>query len=461
MASKISGFKYPDHGMKIFAEDFRQEQSAISDEIVERFKKVFGNGVIWGGAVTISATALKVDVAEFFGFDPDGKMVYFPTQTGEVTLAEGTNTIVARHKFVDVEYNRPFSSGQVSQFQEHSFEIIARTSGAIAGDIPLRTVTMASGVRTLGADLRTYADLQAKINRIDELGATPAGSFADIATRLQFLDNYLKVGKIEWFDQHFAPDASNPWLALTNADATLSEANWPDLVPYYRAKILKYMPGTSAEKSAFDVTHYTRASNVVTITLANTAAELAILAALAEENLVHGSFSSWIPLTLPLSLGAGDDVPAGDYAITALDAVARTISFAHTGANIGSTGVSRTVQFYPHRIPGSTTTCRHYQISGRTLVSTNDTDGEVISGLRRRDRMQGFNVVPKPFFQNFYGIGGSSNISSPAGGSGFGTEAAAFEVVNDGVNGPPRSGKTTDPRALGAVPFIWARRYAV
>lgn len=459
MASKISGLKYPDHGMKIFAEDFRGEQSAISDEIIERFKKVFGTGVIWGGAVTISGTALKVDVAEFFGFDPDGKMVYFPTQTAQVTLAEGTNTIVARHKFTDVEYERPFSGGQVSEFHENSFEIIARTSGAIAGDIPLRTVTMASGVRTLGSDLRTYATLQAKINLLDKWGSNPEGAFDDLATRLTYLDNYLRVGKIEWFDQYFAPSASAPWFPLTNADATLDVANWPDLVPYYRAKILKYRPGiVGSEKSAFDVTHYTRASNVVTITLANTTAELAILAALAEENLVHGSFSGWIPLTLPLSLGTGDDVTAGDYEITAIDAGNRTISFAHTGSNIGSTGVSRTVEFYPHRIPGSTDTARHYQIKGRTLVSTNDDAGEVISVLRRRDRYQGHWMEAPSGTVFITSPGGSVN----QGGSSiaWGASSVTGGSVTDGVNDTPRVGKTTDPRSLGAVPYIWARRYA-
>lgn len=452
--SAISGFIYPGHGKDIFQEDFVGEQDAVSNEIIERWKKVFGTGVIWGGAVTISATALKVDVAEFFGFDTDGKMVYFPVQTGQVTLAEGTNTIVARHKFIETEYNQPFSDGQVSVHKTNSFEIIARTSGAIAGDIPLRTVTMASGVRTLGTDLRTYADLQAKINRIDELGTTPAGDFADIAARLQFLDNYLKVGKIEWFDQHFAPDASNPWFALTNADAVLDVANWPDLIPYWRAKILKYMPGTGSAKSAFDVTHYTRASNVVTITLANTTAELAILAALAEENLVHGSFSGWLTLTLLVALGSGD-VPAGDYAITAIDAGARTLSFSHSGSNVGSTGVSRTVEFYPHRIVGSTSTVRHFQMKGRTLVSTNDDDGEIISGLRRRDRFQGHIHQ----FSSDNALGNDSNAGRAASFPSTNAYTTSGPVA-DGSNGTPRTGKTTDPRALGAVPYIWSRRYA-
>ncbi len=467
MASKISGFKYPDHGLKIFAEDFRGEQEAISDEIIERFKKVLGTGVIWGGAVSISATAGKVDVAEFFGFDPDGKMVYFPTQTGQVTLAEGTNTIVARHKFTDVEYERPFSGGQVSEFQENSFEIIARTSGAIAGDIPLRTVTMASGVRTLGSDLRTYASLQAKINRIDELGTNPAGAFPDIATRLLYLQNLRQVGEIFPMDRYIPPSASFPALPLSWSDRSLSEANWPDLIPIARSVKMVYMAGEGAEKSAFDITHYARASNVVTITLANTTAELALLAVIAEANLVHGSFSSWWALNLPVALGSGD-VPAGDYAITGIDAGNRLITFSHSGSNVSTTGVSRTVEIYPHRIPGSTSTVRHYQAAGRTLVSINDANGEVFASAMRRDRFQKFAMKTE---RGSLGTGvtdpwanADANVVNYAGGTYTASpyindlSVRARGFLADGA-GTPRTGSTTDPRSLGVVYYKFAGRY--
>lgn len=458
--SAISGFVYPGHGKNIFQEDFIGEQDAVSNEIIERWKKVFGTGVIWGGAVTISATALKVDVAEFFGFDEDGKNVYFPAQTGQVTLAEGTNTIVARHKFVETEYNQPFSDGQVSIHRTNSFEIIARTSGAIAGDIPLRTVTMASGARTLGSDLRTFASLQAKINRIDELGTTPAGTFADIRTRLDYCENLRTVGEIFWRKTYKAPSADFPALPLTWSDRTLSATNWPDLIDELRAEKWVYMPGEGAEKSAFDITHYARTSNVVTITLANTTAELAILAALAEDNLVHGSFSSWIAINLPVSLGSGD-VPAGDYAISAINAGSRTISFAHTGSNVSITGVSRTMEIYPNRIPGSTTTARHYCINGRSLVSANDTDGEVIAGARRRDRFQD-HAHETSAYKGDGGDFGNGSATSNAGnysGSSAGFRTKTGPSISDGTNGNTRTGKTTDPRALGAVLYMWARTY--
>lgn len=294
-----------------------------------------------------------------------------------------------------------------------------------------------------------------------KLAGSPEGSYATIAARLAVLEKYNQVGKIDAFDFYQPISADRPWLPLSNPDAVLSVDNYLDLVPYYRTtKKVIYMPGTGSAKSQFDITHYTRASNVVTITLANTTAELALIAAIAEENLVHGSFSSWLPFTLPAAIGSGSDVPAGDYAITALNAGARQISFNHTGSNIGSTSVTAVGEIWPHRIPGSTTTARHYQIKGRTLVSINDEDGDVIIGLRRRDRLQGH------YHRNDIGT------IAAAGGPSMGAASMAFcnnitdtsliairEATTDGSNGSPRSGKTTDPRALGVVFAVWVGRY--
>lgn len=277
------------------------------------------------------------------------------------------------------------------------------------------------------------------------------------AINLMAISYAIRVGKLEWFADHFDPSENAPWLILSNPDAVLDAAHWPDLVPYYRDKKLRYMPGTGSAKTAFDITTYSRSSNTVTITLANTAPEKALLAALAEDNLVHGSFSGWISINLPSALNSGD-VPAGDYAITALDAGARTISFAHTGSNVGATAVTATISVYPHRIPGSTTTARHYQIAGRTLVSINDAAGEVLTGLRRRDRFQG-HVMSAPPGNSF--VTSSSGLAINPGGYtyiwSYNNKTGA--PVTDGINGTPRVGATTDPRSLGAVLAIYGGRY--
>lgn len=277
------------------------------------------------------------------------------------------------------------------------------------------------------------------------------------AINLAAISYAIWVGKLEWFADYFTPSENMPWLPLSNPDAVLDAANWPDLVPYYRDKKLRYMPGTGSAKTAFDITTYSRSSNTVTITLANAAPEKAIIAALAEENLVHGSFASWHAINLATGLNSGD-VPAGDYAITALDAGNRTISFAHAGSNIGATAVTATISVYPHRIPGSATTARHYQIAGRTLVSINDSAGEVIAGVRKRDRFQG-HVMSAPSTGNF--VTQNSGLAINPGGYTYiwSYSNKTGGPVTDGINGTPRFGATTDPRSLGAVLAIYGGRY--
>ncbi len=456
--SKISGFIYPDHGLKIFAEDFRGEQSAISDEIINRWKEVFGTGVVRGGAVTVSGTALKVDVAELLAFNSDGQLVYFPTQTAQLTLAEGTNYVVARHKFTEIEENQPLSNGQVSTRRENSFELIARTSAPITGDIPLRIVTMASGARTLSTDLRTYAALQAQINRIDELGSAPAGSFADLTVRLTAIEQFMVVGEIKPLDYFQAVSAVNPWFPLTNPDAVLEAVNYPDYVPHLRAKKARYKPGTPDQKDAFDVVSWSRNSNVATLILDNLTPELKMIAALAEANLFFGSYSGWFCINIPVAIGT---IAAGDYPVIGLDPLTRAVDIPNVGSNAGSSSVTRTIEIYPHRIQGEAAKARHYQIKGQALVAINDADGEVIEGLPRRDRLEGhWHDNGGSTLSRVGTTGGLSGISDTgSSGSSYPNAIWAKDAISDGVNGTPRTGKTTDPRALGVCFAAYVKRF--
>lgn len=173
-------------------------------------------------------------------------------------------------------------------------------------------------------------------------------------------------------------------LDTINIFEDIAVANWPDLVPDLRAELLKYNEGITGEKSAFDVTDWDITSNVATLTFANTTAELAILAALVEDNLVHGSYTNWRSITLGSAIG---DISSGEYAITNIDASLREITFAFSSGNNSGSGAF-TTEFYTNRVPGSTTTARLYEATGETLVGANYADGEYIGGLRKRDAMQ-------------------------------------------------------------------------
>lgn len=291
------------------------------------------------------------------------------------------------------------------------------------------------------------------------------GSIPDLEQLALLLKSYMKVGKIEWFDHYFEPSSMNPWFDLSQADTTISNSNWPELVTHWRInKYLTYLPGTISEQSDFVIDSYSITSNVVSVVLSNLTPEIKILAALAEDQAVHASYVNWIPITINIGFGS---IPAGDYGITNINTGTRTITFSYAAADISSTPVvGVTCKFYPHRVSGSSTTARHLSIAGRTLVAQADSDTEVFYGLRRRDRGQGHRHLDLGHTHSVTKsneLGGNQHPYNPGEYSNPGSTALGYANIGDpstdGSNGTPRTGKTTDPRALGAIPYVWAYTY--
>jgi len=264
------------------------------------------------------------------------------------------------------------------------------------------------------------------------------------------------------------PEAFFPGLCLDKGDQVISSANWPDLVPELRTIRLTYREGTGSADYQFDVTNWAIVSNVATLTFANNDAENKILAALAEDNLVHGGYNSWRSITLPSAIG---DITAGEYAITNLDPAARTVSFAFTAGDNSGSG-SWTAEFYAHRIPGSSTTARVYERPAGVLVAANDADGECIAGLRRRDRGQGHGhifdgsnttvdeTITGGDIKVSTGGGGTNRVVNISDGNTSLTGTMSIdEPDTDGTNGEPRTGKTTDPRAQVGHLYMWGKTY--
>ena len=263
-----------------------------------------------------------------------------------------------------------------------------------------------------------------------------------------------QLGELFYLDQGGDPsawDRDNPedyfaGVPLDEGDLDLNVANWPDLVPHLLARALTYNEGISGERSAFDVTDWVVAANVGTLTFANWPEELKALAALAEDNLVHGSFSSWRSVTLAGVIG---NIPAGTYALDAIDAVARTVTFDVTASN-GSGSVTETVQFLIHAIEGSAL-ARVFEYPAGVLVAANDADGEAFAGLRRRDRGQGHR-------HDAFG-GSSSGLSLADTVTGGTNNYDVSDPIDDGINGTPRTGLTTDPRSYVGKLYLWGRRF--
>jgi hypothetical protein len=281
---------------------------------------------------------------------------------------------------------------------------------------------------------------------------------------LKYAIQYSKqVGEIFFLDQQKDPvefSQSSPTdffpavcLSAINSYSDISDSNYPDLVPHLRGRKLTYLAGLSGEKSQFDVESYDVTSNVATLTFADQPTENDVLAALAEDSLVNGGFSNWRSIELPSAIGG---ITADVYAITDVDEINRTVKFS-VGIADESGSVTAVAEFPEHKVAGSTTTARLFEVKGRSLVAANDSDGEVISGLRRRDRMQGH-------WHDFYNntsirqsgtsdATDSEDADTPAG------DGYVREPVSDGTNGTPRTGSTTEPRALGVHVYMWAGRY--
>jgi hypothetical protein len=310
----------------------------------------------------------------------------------------------------------------------------------------------------------------------------------------EFYQDRKEVGELFYLDTVKTPTEYTyatrrsffPALCLDTIDdnTDISSTNWPDmgskdgLVTHLRAKKFTYLDGISgSEEDDFDVTDWAISSNVATLTFGDTDPENAILGALYDDALVHGggaetaSYTDWRSITLPSAIG---DITAGEYAITEVDATSRTISFSFTASDNSGSG-TYTVNFYQHRIPGSTTTARLFENKGRSLVSANDADGECIAGLRRRDRFQGHTLSSindsSTAGQTPWRLGGaSSRGQASAASAAAGRQRADFHdqsdsnvidavLGDDGTNGDPRTGKTSDPRSLIGHVYIWGGKY--
>ena len=226
------------------------------------------------------------------------------------------------------------------------------------------------------------------------------------------------------------PETFFPAIEVTGAAQTLDVANYIDYVPYLRS-IAVEVYGTSTFSG-------TAAASV--ITLANNADNNALLAALAEDTLFHGGYTDWRTVTWD----------GTDYAITNVDAVARTITV--TGTPTSGAG---SATLYSYRIAGSTTTARLHKADG-IVLATAGASGRV-AGLRTRDAMQG----------HYHSKGGlviwDAGAGTVGGGASYGRTNAgtdsAFQATTDGTNGTPRIGANTKDRSLAGYLYVHVGRY--
>ena len=245
----------------------------------------------------------------------------------------------------------------------------------------------------------------------------------------EIIDIPIELTAVGWASARSKVSPTNPQympvLLITDADHDVTAASAPLFVTAMRAQ--KAKSGATTDHSVTVAAHVVTGSGTPWDNM---------LAALAEDLLIHGSYTAWRCL----------NVGGVDYAITNVNPGAHTITI--TGDALSG---SQTAIWYPYRIAGLATSARVFKDSGRALVSA---DGTVnIGGARRRDYMQGhFHTLPAA------GGGGVINIIT------FTTVASAQSnfsgsPVTDGVNGTPRTGLTTDPRAMVVFRYLWLGVY--
>ena len=233
-----------------------------------------------------------------------------------------------------------------------------------------------------------------------------------------------------------SPSTSFPAVRVDDADHDIAVANWPDLVAALRAQKLE----------SDGVTDFSGTVAGSVFTLPDLPANNRLVAALAEEELVHGTYTNWLAL----------NIAGTDYAITLVSPGTRAITVTGSPPTGAQTGI-----VYPYRIAGSSTTARLRRMSGRALAGNDDQAGtgagELLAGMRRRDRFQGH-------WHQMY----SGSATGDATGTLFSTASTVPAAVDpvypigpiaDAVNGTPRTGATTDPRAQSAYLYLWGGRW--
>lgn len=127
------------------------------------------------------------------------------------------------------------------------------------------------------------------------------------------------------------------------------------------------------------------------------------------------------------------------------------INVANRQITVGSNGGGTSIEIYPHRIIGSSTTARHRQILDVHLGSGGL---ELVTNFRRRDRLQGHRAEIQ--YRPGNAFGGSQ--LHPQGDPSFGIASYTVPLVSDRINGSPRIDQFTQPRTLGIYVYEYVGR---
>ncbi len=425
--------------------DYNQDKSYLQSkmvEIVQMMSYETSNAlqILYGGEVSDAGSG-RINISEGAGIGRDlsghPRLVSIPSLTN-ISMPSGYANdtqlwVVLKYKETLASANRQHFNGTTYIYQNldsyvgnDNIDLIFTSSNPSGNELLLGSFKM-NGT--------TYTDLKERSSEW----------ITNSASLKRSIDYSKQPGEIFSIDglvtENFVFNPSTPRtyfpaICLSTIDIyrNLNGANLSPLINQLLSVKLSYLTGKSGEVSSWSVT--VSGSN---ITFPNNVSANAILAALAEDVVVHGgSYSNWRTVTI-----AGTN-----YAITNINLVTRVVTVTGTPA----TG-TQTAEFYPHAVPGSSTTAREFEVSGKTIISGNDPDGYFISGLRTRGFMQGH----RHRFQSATSSGSTDPRIAAFGNDiiGLFADLNVLDPISDGTNGTPRTRKTTHSPAVSGMLYKW------
>lgn len=247
-----------------------------------------------------------------------------------------------------------------------------------------------------------------------------------VGESLQFLTSYREISP------------TFPWFCMSKPNQILLLDHYSsDFINYLRSKKVVY------DEMGANVSSFAGTWSGSNFTLTNTPENLAVIAALAEEWLFADSPTDGWRILVANGV---------EYNITGFNVTSRIITV--SGSPTGTT-----IEIYLNRVLGSTISAKHFSWAGLGLYMTGQNK---ITGLRRRDKMQGhrhqskINIGAGGDLLGFTGASTTTLADTPNN-----LFVAVLDPISDTVNGIPRTGPKTQMESDTIHAYIFTGEYTV
>ena len=323
------------------------------------------------------------------------------------------------------------------------FSILVRDKNGV---VILSNLNVIDNITVLQNGLAAKADIASPT--LTGIPAAPTAALDTATTQLAttefVIQNKYIIGALVLSEIDEAPSVTFPAVAR-NVNQDITSAHWPSLVTKLRNQPAKVLGVTDH--------NVTVAGAVITFGVGDTALISLIINDAIVANYINGgeianflNGATYADATQQRTI----TIAGVDYTIIGADAVARTLT-----VSVNPPAGAQVATCYTYRKAGAATTARLLRIAGFVGVAAGDAGGEVVGGFRKMDRGHSHKHY---VVLNTDGAGtaqasvSAAVLANPDGGP-------TGIPITDGVNGTPRTGKTTDPRTAGQYAYTWGAVY--